>query len=43
MLCNNTWTFGGLVNELFGTVRAILYDENVTSVILVEFNDHNEA
>ena len=45
MLLNNTWTSGGLVYGLLGTVRAILYNKSTPPqqpyVILLEFDDFN--
>ena len=43
---NNTWTSGGLVNGLLGTIRGMLYNESITPpqqpyAILVEFDDFN--
>ena len=45
ILLNNTWTSGGLVYGLLGTVRAILYNKSTPPqqpyVILKEFDDFN--
>ena len=46
MLTYNTWVEGGLANTSLGTVRAIIFDDNIVSLgparfILVQFNNYN--
>ncbi|KAL7290849.1 hypothetical protein TKK_0015583 [Trichogramma kaykai] len=46
MLTQNIWVYGGLVNGSIGTVRAILYEENVSpptlpSYILIHFPSYH--